>query len=169
MTLVNLERLTVQGNGNGSEESWRRLGTFEIDSQPGNERVAMQQVEDLLQNQQIPPRYLQKLKTAVAEATMNAMEHGNHYQADKPVSIEVCSNGEAILVRITDYGGDQPILEQIVPDLDAKLAGLQSPRGWGLFLIEKMVDGMRVNGDATHHTMELIVNIKGDKHVDSNS
>ncbi|RPI30116.1 MAG: GAF domain-containing protein [Chloroflexota bacterium] len=169
VTLVSLERLPLLGNGNGAVESWKLLDTFEIDSQPGNERLAMQQVAELLQNQQIPLNYLQKLITAVAEATMNAMEHGNHYEAGKPVSIEVCSNGEAIMVRITDHGTNQPIPEHTVPDLDAKLAGLQSPRGWGLFLIEKMVDEMRVSSDAAHHTLELIVNVKGDKHVDPNS
>ncbi len=33
------------------------------------------------------------------------------------------------------------------PDLEAKLEGRQRPRGWGLFLIEKMVDETRVTSD----------------------
>ncbi len=36
-----------------------------------------------------------------------------------------------------------------MPDLDAKLEGRQKPRGWGLFLIRHMVDGMDVHVEPT--------------------
>jgi anti-sigma regulatory factor (Ser/Thr protein kinase) len=49
-----------------------------------------------------------------------------------------------------------------VPDLKAKLKGAQSPRGWGLFLIQNMVDEMRVSGNPDHHTIELVINLKGE-------
>ena len=108
---------------------------------------------------------------------MNAMEHGNHYQPDLPVEIEVVlsenSPGKAaagepardpwsrlLLVRIRDHGGSQIIPQSEAPDLDAKLAGLQSPRGWGLFLIESMVDEMKIHTDSEHHTVEIIFNIE---------
>ena len=47
-------------------------------------------------------------------------------------------------MRITDEGGGREIAEAETPDLEAKLEGLQKPRGWGLFLIENMVDDLRV-------------------------
>ena len=50
-------------------------------------------------------------------------------------------------------------------DLEAKLAGLQTPRGWGLFLIENMVDEMNVLSDEVHHTIELVVYIEGGPNV----
>jgi anti-sigma regulatory factor (Ser/Thr protein kinase) len=43
------------------------------------------------------------------------------------------------------------------PDLEAKLSGQQSPRGWGLFLIRNMVDEMRVTTVPGHNVMELIL------------
>jgi len=46
-------------------------------------------------------------------------------------------------------------------DLEAKLEGRQSPRGWGLFLIQNMVDEVRTEGDGQRHTLELIVHLKG--------
>ena len=63
-------------------------------------------------------------------------------------------------VTITDQGGGQFVREAETPDIDAKLAGLQSPRGWGLFLIQNMVDEMRVTSDDLHHTVELIMNLQ---------
>ena len=71
---------------------------------------------------------------------MNAMEHGNHYNPDLPATIRVDASSSAIAVKITDHGGGDEIVEPEAPDLDAKLAGNQSPRGWGLFLIREMVD-----------------------------
>jgi anti-sigma regulatory factor (Ser/Thr protein kinase) len=44
-----------------------------------------------------------------------------------------------------------------VPDLEAKLAGTQTQRGWGLFLIQTMVDEVRVSGNPDHHTIELVM------------
>ena len=48
-----------------------------------------------------------------------------------------------------------------MPDLEAKLAGLQKPRGWGLFLIENMVDELRVSDADGRHTVELVLNLEG--------
>jgi hypothetical protein len=44
-----------------------------------------------------------------------------------------------------------------MPDLDAKLEGKQKPRGWGLFLIRHMVDGMDVHAADGHQTVTLIL------------
>ena len=46
-------------------------------------------------------------------------------------------------MRVTDQGGEKPIPDAVTPDIEAKLAGEQTPRGWGLFLIEQMVDEVR--------------------------
>jgi hypothetical protein len=46
-----------------------------------------------------------------------------------------------------------------VPDLDAKLAGLQTPRGWGLFLIKNMVDELHTSNDERHHVIELVMHL----------
>lgn len=92
------------------------------------------------------------------------MEHGNHYQADLAVNVKVLASPEDLVVQITDHGGGQRIFETETPDLEAKLAGLQTPRGWGLFLIKNMVDEMNINADADHHTIELIIHRKEGEH-----
>jgi anti-sigma regulatory factor (Ser/Thr protein kinase) len=66
-----------------------------------------------------------------------------------------------LAVRIADFGTDQVTPEYEEPDIDAKLEGKQSPRGWGLFLIKNMVDEINVTTDKTLHTVELILNLKG--------
>ena len=64
-------------------------------------------------------------------------------------------------VRITDQGGDRGALPDVeTPDLEAKLAGLQTPRGWGLFLIQNMVDRLETAVNEHHHTIELVMHLK---------
>ncbi len=155
-----------QAAQNSAADTWRSLVDLSIPSEPGNERMAMEQVAEAVQLLGLEARQLEQLKTAVAEATMNAMEHGNRYQPDIPVSIQVLASPTALSVRITDQGGAETLPAAETPDLEAKLAELQSPRGWGLFLIKNLVDDMRVTSDATSHTIELIMGLEGASHVD---
>ncbi|MDX1523007.1 MAG: SpoIIE family protein phosphatase, partial [Anaerolineae bacterium] len=176
VTLVTLERTVstspaiseTEGGGEDQavrplSEGWETLAEFSFTSEPGNDRLVAEQVITTVAEYQLPARRLERLKTAVAEATMNAMEHGNQYRPELAVSIQVLVSETAIAVRITDQGGNQPIASREAPDLDAKLAGLQTPRGWGLFLIEKMADEMKLTSDQTHHTIELVFYLEGDE------
>jgi serine phosphatase RsbU (regulator of sigma subunit)/anti-sigma regulatory factor (Ser/Thr protein kinase) len=153
-----------QMNGN---DGWRMLDEWSMSSQPGNERQAIQRVAEVVKPLNLSDKQLEQLKTAVAEATMNAMEHGNHYQSDVSVDIQVLASKIALAIRIRDQGGSKLIPSANEPDLEAKLAGLQTPRGWGLFLIKNMVDDMNIMSDETHHTIELIMYLKGENRATS--
>lgn len=138
-------------------DTWRMMTKFTSPSNPGAERQVMERVAAIV-SEYLDGEQLERLKTAVAEGTMNAIEHGNKYQAELMVMIEVHVSDEAIQVRISDQGGGQPIPEATTPNLEAKLAGLEKPRGWGLFLIRNMADEIRVESDDKHHTLELRFN-----------
>jgi serine/threonine-protein kinase RsbW len=140
----------------------RPLAELSIPSEPGNERWATEEVARAVSGLGLSERTLERLKTAVAEATMNAMEHGNHYRAEVPVVIEVSASDAELSIKITDEGSGPPAFHSERPDLEAKLEGMQTPRGWGLFLIKNMVDDMNVTGDEHHHTIELVTYLKGD-------
>jgi serine/threonine-protein kinase RsbW len=138
----------------------RTLADFSVTSEPGNERLAMETVAETVKNLGFAGGTMERLTTAVAEATMNAMEHGNHYKAEVPVELQVLATDDDLLVRITDRGSGPPPKEDgNAPDLEAKLEGIQTPRGWGLFLIRSMVDEMNITGDEGHHTVELVVHL----------
>jgi anti-sigma regulatory factor (Ser/Thr protein kinase) len=162
ITLVTLERSggIVTGPSSGVR---RMLVELRIPSEPGNERQATEEVARVVSGLGLPERALERLKTAVAEATMNAMEHGNRYNPEVPVKIQVWLLEKRLLVRIIDRGGSPPPSPNVqTPDLEAKLKGMQTPRGWGLFLIKNMVDDVRVSGNPDHHTVELITYLQGD-------
>jgi hypothetical protein len=49
----------------------------------------MERVAEVVEKLGLSEQRLERLKTAVAEATMNAMEHGNRYRPQAPVVIEL--------------------------------------------------------------------------------
>ena len=89
---------------------------------------------------------------------MNAMEHGNQYQPDKDVQVLVEASAQDIVIKVRDQGAGSTIPAEVaMPNIDAKLAGEQSPRGWGLFLIKSLVDEMHTSSTDQGHTIELIM------------
>ncbi len=160
ITMVTLQRSAgaaiVAPSANGTV-----LAEFDLPSEPGNEREAIARVEAAVAGAGLEAARLERLKTAVGEATMNAMEHGNEYRADRPVSIRVLGSAACLRVQVSDMGGATELPEPETPDIEAKLAGRQKPRGWGLFLIEQMVDEARVTGDEGRRTLELVVRLQG--------
>jgi serine phosphatase RsbU (regulator of sigma subunit)/anti-sigma regulatory factor (Ser/Thr protein kinase) len=137
------------------------IAQFSLPSEEGNERVAMQGVAETVTGLGLSGERLERLKTAVSEATMNAIEHGNAFDPSLQVEVTVLRGKDRVVVRIVDHGSGPDIPEAERPDLDAKLAGLQSPRGWGLFLIEQMVDGLRHEARNGRHVIELEMNLEG--------
>jgi len=140
--------------GTASAEA-RLLAEFTIEGAIGNERAAMQRVAEAVAPLDLEPARLERLKTAVAETVMNAIEYGSQGDPSVPVDIRVDADDETIRVRVTDRALSGPVPDAEMPDLDAKLEGKQKPRGWGLFLIRHMVDGMDVHAADGLQTVTL--------------
>jgi serine phosphatase RsbU (regulator of sigma subunit)/anti-sigma regulatory factor (Ser/Thr protein kinase) len=145
----------------GMEPTSRQIVRFSLPSEPGGERSAAEKVAEMVHGSWLTDDQAERLKTAVAEASMNAMEHGNEFRDDLPVDVEVSIWPDRLVVRITDLGVG-PGSEHEEPDLEAKLEGRQTPRGWGMFLIRHMVDELNVTTEEGQHTVELVLRRKGD-------
>lgn len=148
---------------------WTTLAEFALPSMPGNERRAMELVSRLVEPLKLAPAQMERLNTAVAEAALNAIEHGNNYRHELPVQIDVAVSKRALRVRVTDQGAGGKHPNADAPDLSAKLAETQSPRGWGLFLIKSMVDAMRVQESHERHTLELVLNLENTNEGESDA
>ena len=137
------------------------LAEFSVPSVEGNERLAIEKVSVAVAPVGLERARLERLKTAVGETVMNAIEHGNRNDPDLDVGVQVRADGRRLVVRVTDHGGEH-IPDAAPPDIEAKLAGEQTPRGWGLFLIEQMVDEVNRVGENGSHIVELVMNREGD-------
>jgi anti-sigma regulatory factor (Ser/Thr protein kinase) len=160
ITLVTLRR--ASGVAGAAHEAADGAGTspvltaFSIPGEEGNERLAMDRVAAAVAGLGLAPGRLERLKTAVSEAAMNAIEYGSQGRAELPVDVVVETTTEAIVVRITDRALSGIVPDDAeAPDIELKLAGEQKPRGWGLFLIRNMVDSMDVTSDGSSQTVTL--------------
>ncbi len=147
ITLVTLRRSAGVADHDASPAS-SALTAFSLPGQQGNEREAMDRVAAAVAELGLPADRVERLKTAVSEAAMNAIEYGSRSRAEIPFDVDVAVTPTDIVVRVTDraLSGTVPTDAEI-PDIERKLAGEQKPRGWGLFLIEHMVDAMDVTTD----------------------
>jgi serine phosphatase RsbU (regulator of sigma subunit)/anti-sigma regulatory factor (Ser/Thr protein kinase) len=159
ITIVTLRRTGATWTENGPVTGLELR--FTVPSEPGKEREAMRRVLEAIEPLGLEARRVERLGTAVSEAAMNAIEHGNQGRADIPVEVEVVTTGSELVVRIRDVGEGPSAIDVESPDIEAKLEGLQKPRGWGLFLIENMVDELRVHDADGRHTVELVMNLEG--------
>src|SRR5215211_1854712 len=165
ITMVTLER-SSGGERPVAHADGNVVAEFELPSEPGGEREAIARVASAVEGLGIEPIRLERLGTAVGEATMNAMEHGNEYRADRPVSIRILHDPDRLRVQVSDAGEGGELAAPEAPDLEAKLEGRQAPRGWGLMLIEKMVDEVRATGEGSGHTLELTLRLEGGTDAD---
>ncbi len=113
-----------------------------LPSRLGFEKVAMNTAASVAGLMGFSAARIDDLKTAVAEACINAIEHGNQLDASQTVLVELSMlDDNSLEVRVVDQGPGLPPPEEIaIPDIDAKMAGLQDVRGMGMFLIRALVD-----------------------------
>lgn len=137
------------------------LSSFSIPSIEGQEREVIERTAEALAHLELDPATMARLETAVAETVMNAIEHGNDNDPDLDVHVQVAAVNGRLRVRVTDQGGDKPLPETRPPDLEAKLAGEETPRGWGLYLVGQMVDEVRTERGNGTRTVELLLDQEG--------
>ncbi len=163
ITLVVIRRTASASASAGAFDTGEDvLIEFTLPSVEGNERLAIKRVADAVGHLGLDGSRLEKLKTAVGETVMNAIEHGNENNPELDVAVKVAVSPERVIVRVVDEGGVEDIPEAATPDLEAKLAGEQPPRGWGLFLVEQMVDEVNTSRENGHHIVELVMNRGGE-------
>jgi serine/threonine-protein kinase RsbW len=136
--------------------------TIEINlpSKIGYERVAMASSAALARLGGLPPARIEDLKSAVAEACINAMQHGNNWRPEARVVVHMNLNDERFIISVTDQGDGVPEVPEY-PGVTKIIEENASPRGLGIFLIEQLVDEVRFNETADGgHTMTMEIKLK---------
>lgn len=103
-------------------------------SQLGYEKVAMASAATIAARMGFPSDRIDDIKTVVAEACINAIEHGNDLDTLAPVTVELTENCTGLEINVSDSGRCE------MPTLLPCPAKELRPRGWGMFLIQNLVD-----------------------------
>lgn len=110
-----------------------------LPSRLGYEKVAMNTAASVAKLMGFSEERVEDLKTAVAEACINAIEHGNKLDESLIVGVILSMDSTSLEVKVLDSGrGAQGGVQK--PDIDKKMRGEESSRGLGMFLIQSLVD-----------------------------
>ena len=110
-----------------------------LPSRLGYEKVAMSTAAAVAKLMGFREARVEDLKTAVAEACINAIEHGNLLNEGLSVGVVLSAGKDALEVKVIDDGKGMKGLPH-KPDIDRKIHGEEDPRGMGMFLIQALVD-----------------------------
>lgn len=107
------------------------------------EVAATQTAEAVAQFMDFDSDQIDELKHALIEACINAFEHSK--SVENKVYIKFVMHPEELTVVIQDYGQGFDSASVPRPDLTAKVLGKDDyKRGWGLMLIESLMDTVEI-------------------------
>ncbi len=112
-----------------------------IPSVMGNEKIAMETAASMARKMGFTEDRVEDLKTAVAEACINAIEHGNKLDTSTKVGIILTAEASSLQVTVKDEG--KGVMEVSSPSIESKIEGREKTRGWGIFLIRNLVDEVK--------------------------
>ena len=110
-----------------------------IPSELGYEKVAMEAAAAAAKRMGFSPDRIADLKTAVAEACINAIEHGNKSDASSRVVVVLTVEPERLEVNVADEGHEP------FPPAISEPGRPEDHRGWGMFLIRHLMDRVEVS------------------------
>jgi serine/threonine-protein kinase RsbW len=111
-----------------------------LPSRLGFEKVAMNTAASVARLMGFADDRIEDLKTAIAEACINAMEHGNKLDETLSVGVILSMKQDSLEVKVLDTGKGPQAHSATAPDIDKKMHEEEEPRGMGMFLIESLVD-----------------------------
>ena len=123
----------------------------------GYERIAMECSASFAKMVGFIPGRIEDLKTAVSEACLNAIEHGNKGRPNARVVVTMNFEEGAFSVSVMDEGEGIPQMPE-APDIDKKIEELETPRGLGIYLIKQLTDQAEFNKKTDDgHVVRMVI------------
>lgn len=134
-----------------------------LPSRLGYEKVAMSTASAVAKLMGFREDRIEDLKTAVAEACINAIEHGNRMNEKLSVGVILSAGDDALEVKVIDDGKGMKTRPP-KPDIDRKMHGEENPRGMGMFLIQALVDEAEwvAGSDGKNSYVRLVIRLDKD-------
>jgi serine/threonine-protein kinase RsbW len=125
----------------------------------GYERIAMDCSASFARIVGFASERIEDLKTAVAEACLNAMEHGNKGRPDTRVLVSMNFNDDIFSISVEDQGDGIAKLPQDKAIMQ-KIENLEPPKGLGIYLIKQLVDQVDFNEITKNgHAVKMVIKL----------
>ncbi|GAB4415663.1 MAG: hypothetical protein Fur0044_10770 [Anaerolineae bacterium] len=108
-----------------------------LPSELGYEKVATSAIATLARPMGFSQERIDDLKTALSEAVLNGIEHGNGLNGQLRVQIIALVEQSALTLKIIDQGLHP------LPSLNLVRQERTGHRGWGLLLVKNLVDEVK--------------------------
>jgi serine/threonine-protein kinase RsbW len=131
----------------------RRL---KIESSVNNLRVVENAIDEVMNEIGITHENYGKILVSTLEAVNNAIMHGNKFEKDKIVDVEISYRNDNLKIKIKDEG--KGFIPEEVPDPTIP-QNLESLNGRGIFLMSKLADEIKYSKRGNSVTM-LFKNLK---------
>ena len=126
----------------------------------GYEKVAMACSASFAEMFGFPKDRIEDLKTIVAEASTNAMAHGNQGRLDARVVVSMSCKNDTIYVSVADEGTGIEVYPP-TPDIERIIENNETVCGFGLFLIRQLADKVDfVQKPDNGHVIHMALNMK---------
>ena len=115
-----------------------RLVELQLPNTLGSEKAAIEEAVTVAEKMGFSKDRIEDLKTALAEACINAIEHGNKFDENTKVGITVAADDKTLQVVVHDEGDG--IDEEKIPKIRTTENGFPKRRGYGVFLMSNLVN-----------------------------
>jgi serine/threonine-protein kinase RsbW len=134
--------------------------TVVIPNRLGSEKKAMEKAAQMARDMGFSEDRVNDLKTAIAEACINAMEHGNKMDDSTFIGITLTPGSSTLEVAVRDEG--KGIQKIITPSIQDKVEGSDpSMRGWGVFLIKELMDDVQfLSHQGGGNTVRMVIHLE---------
>ena len=125
----------------------------------GYERIAMACCASFAGMIGFVPERIEDLKSAVAEACINAMQHGNKWRPEARVVVNMNFRDDTFTVSVMDQGDGMPEVPEF-PGIVRIIEEEEPTRGLGVFMIQQLVDRVKFNQTTTEgHVVTLEIKL----------
>ena len=139
-----------------------KLVELHIPNTIGSEKAAIEKAAIIARELGFSDDRVEDLKTAVSEACINAIEHGNKFAANSKVGITLASDNTALEVTVHDEGNG--IDPKKIPKTREEPNGFPKRRGYGMFLIKNLVNEMSFAAEpGKGNDVKLIIHLENEK------
>jgi serine/threonine-protein kinase RsbW len=131
-----------------------------LPSRLGYERIAMDCSASFAKMVGFTAQRIEDLKTAVAEACLNAIEHGNKNHPDTRVLVTMNFKDDRFSVSVKDGGNG---ISRLPRDSTVmrRIENLEPPKGLGIYLIKQLMDEVEFNNlTKDGHSVKMVIKLK---------
>lgn len=139
-----------------------RVIELRLPSRLGYEKIAMDAATSLARRMGFHEDRINALRTALAEAVTNAIEHGNAQDATMRVLVMLTVRPDELIVSVADQGRNllDPDKTLATPSIEESFTKADKG-GWGIWLIRELVDEVEFStGPGGGNQVRMVIHLE---------